>query len=281
MPRIEDHGRLSADGRFNAKSAYYFLACRRDEKAPSRQWRCGCGRVLSSQKNANVYLVMLSWESSNRKSSIAQRVEYLTLLCHLWTPAGICQFNHILRNCKWARAVWERIGIPLSKKASFNLLFTEWLRGNCETCEINQGNTPWNILLPMTVWMIWKQRNEAIFEDVPSRVGLAVSCLATACEVNETLERQTPWTKTQLQVRWYPPAIADWVKLNMDASVYMRMGSAGAGGVLKRENGNWIEVSGPNLGRDNGLLVNCGLWGTDEIFLHMSPARHIICVLYQ
>lgn len=82
-------------------------------------------------------------------------------------------------------------------------------------------------------------------------------CLSRANEISNSLQQKELKTTEAANIKWIPPP-AGWIKLNSDGSVDAR-DRAGAGGLLRGEDGNWILGYGRNLGKANSLVA--GLWG--------------------
>lgn len=54
-----------------------------------------------------------------------------------------------LLRCPKAISLWETMGIPISKRASFNLPILNWIRLNSESYRKHPLNIPWAVIFPL------------------------------------------------------------------------------------------------------------------------------------
>ena len=124
----------------------------------------------------------------------------------------------------------------------FQLSFQEWLRRNTT---INWASLPhhlpWRVYFPFTRWKLWLARNERIFKTQSrSQYSLIFSSVQTATKFHflaSTTKR--PSVQVPQLVSWLAP-LYPYFKLNIDGSALDNSGLAGARGVLRNHQAQWI-----------------------------------------
>lgn len=160
--------------------------------------------------------------------------------------------------------------------ATFKLPIYEWIRYNCEAYEKHSVDIPWNIIFPIALWLLWKQRNLEIFEGVTSSRDLHRSFLEGAAEFYAALPSHTRPENIILHFGWSPPR-EGWFKLNTDGSALGNPGKAGIGGIIRDSNGRWVKGFWRYLGYTNSLIAE--LWGArEDILLGKDLNIHALCL---
>ena len=73
--------------------------------------------------------------------------------------------DHMLLNCEYSQEIW-RFGLgKLGWKGPLLDTFKKWLEAYCFNPRRSVFSDIWNILLSTTLWLIWKEHNNRIFEN--------------------------------------------------------------------------------------------------------------------
>ncbi|CAN1758205.1 Putative ribonuclease H protein At1g65750 [Linum perenne] len=140
--------------------------------------------------------------------------------------------SHVIRDCHFALQVWKDVLPDLITDGDRSLDFKQWWR------EKLADNTS-SISVGVTAWVIWKARNELIFEGIKDSVdAIANKCrywinlILTSWKTNQ-LGREAPGLARQaLLVAWRPGD----------------EGSTAIGGVLRDSDGRFARAFCANLG---------------------------------
>lgn len=133
--------------------------------------------------------------------------------------------EHVLRECPAADEVWLRI-LPELHHKSRNMSFRNWLdygianRGNGHKPELE------NSLFALTIWWLWKWRNNAIF----------------------TGRFHSIQSKVQWESRSWKGHEEGAVKVNYDGSIDHLTNKLGCGGLIRDERDKWIGDFVNNIG---------------------------------
>ncbi|PKI34385.1 hypothetical protein CRG98_045225 [Punica granatum] len=125
---------------------------------------------------------------------------------------------------------WNSLEVPLSKRDTFILL-------------------------------IWKKRDETIFQRASNSVNLPNLCICKSAEFQALLSSTVIRTTHSMNIAWTSPP-SRWMKLNTDGSASGNPGHAGARGVLRNELGRCIRGFALFLGTTNTLVAE--LWAIRE-----------------
>ncbi|KAK4476678.1 hypothetical protein RD792_015838 [Penstemon davidsonii] len=168
--------------------------------------------------------------------------------CHSFEETII----HTLRDCTWAKRIWEFLITPTQFLSFMNLPPSSWLHDNLTGMSFNNiiyPNISWDRLFAATVWAIWKSRNSAVFAN---KVEHTREIVFTIKKMVMDFEHAFPGKKliskaTTVQADWVKPD-KGWFKVNTDGSVLVEKKSAAAGGVIRDDEGVWILGFSRNLG---------------------------------
>lgn len=100
------------------------------------------------------------------------------------------------------------------------------------------------MLFAITLWWIWKWRNDAIFSNKLAPLQVRVNWIIsqwietnnafTKAEIQMNKEKQRSWKK----MCWAKPQ-GDFMKINVDGIVNLSTNRAGCGGILRDSKGEW------------------------------------------
>lgn len=249
--------KYSSSGCFSTKTAYQ-LACGGDPGSKSEEWNW----IWKAPTHPRI--TMFLWMACHQKIPTADQLHRRGMnvnpICSR-CDRGVEDTAHVLRDCVFVSRIWRRIGIPISKRASFSLPVYDWLRINCCAYESVHMNLNWSIAFLQVIWQIWTSRNEAIFTTNAERNSLHHLCIQKATEFQASLKPQPAKSVIQIAVRWTPPP-SGWYKLNTDGSVGGISNRAGAGGLIRDERGTWTSWFSRFVGSTNSLITE--LWAVRE-----------------
>ncbi|CAN1146990.1 Putative ribonuclease H protein At1g65750 [Linum perenne] len=168
------------------------------------------------------------------------------------TYCGLCvdipeSLDHILRHCPLAEQVWSRTLPPANLFDFFSLDLGEWWKRY-----IGDGNL--SIVFGFTCWLLWKARNERIFEgksvtvhEILEQGRFWLNASNSAYQSVVDLKRSQGKEGTTTQIYW-KPAQEPGFTLNTDGSVQVSAQRAAAGGCLRNSEGRVVDAFAANLG---------------------------------
>lgn len=137
---------------------------------------------------------------------------------------------HILKDCLAVRKFWLSIGVPQALNDFFSLDLMGWLKCNflCSN-SIHASGLPWSSQFPFAMWMLWKQRNKAVFENPPLNPKLNYLYIQIAREYFYCVSKgQKIKRQIAIQVHWNRPPVG-WFKLDVDGASFGNPSKAGGG----------------------------------------------------
>ena len=164
---------------------------------------------------------------------------------------GVEDLDHLLQQCLGAEEVWQ----SLQRKGIYCQFvqedFKDWLQKNL--AGMHQDSN-WPAKFATTLWFIWKWRCAACFgstENIPTEKGLFLCDkfqeILQALESDEQLRDSPNREPTEQLVRWEPPD-EGWSVLHTNEAAKGCPGPAGAGGVIRGAQGDWIVGFSEHLG---------------------------------
>ncbi|CAN1144666.1 Putative ribonuclease H protein At1g65750 [Linum perenne] len=195
---------------------------------------------------------------------------------------------HVIRDCKVAREVWSTL-LPSGLDRNF---FTDdlqsWLQHGLQHDE-------WGLSFSITIWILWKARNEATFENKLATCDqLRLRVLHWIVGVRETMTAHSQVISkgakghVEAHIGWRAGP-SDYVTINTDGSVLQPHSQAAAGGILRTRRGHPVGSFAANLGRcsimraelraaDIGLMI---AWdkGYKKVHLQLDSLAAITAIL--
>ena len=108
------------------------------------------------------------------------------------------------------------------------------------------------------IWIIWKGRNQLVFENKELNSSLALDINHRALEYFHCAGKPLGMKcKIVKQVRWEKPCTG-WLKLNTDGASMGNTGLAGGGGLLRDKNGSWVGGFARKIGTTSSFTAE--LW---------------------
>ncbi|MED6205429.1 hypothetical protein PIB30_118394 [Stylosanthes scabra] len=187
------------------------------------------------------------------KLRIPEKIKTLIWLClHEALPTNVFRFNrgvvssmlcsrcnlypetvlHCLRDCPMARPIWDYMQFPTSDMVHSADIKT-WISSGVHLDEL---------VFCATLWWIWRDRNNSIFnpDEKWSPLKVKALSLSLAKELNLFNHMQPATVPMSLLVDWSPPN-GSIVKINCDASVHKEGHVAGFGCVIRNSTKCWIK----------------------------------------
>ncbi|CAN1195124.1 Putative ribonuclease H protein At1g65750 [Linum perenne] len=230
----------SYDGRFTIKSAYkliYDQSSQRPDVTWDKVWKWEGPCRIKFFLWLAIHERLLT-NSERVRRHLAQSAACSRCGDHLESV------SHALRDCSSAASVWDQVGFDV-RNSSWGGPFAEWmLKG------INSNN---GLLFGVTVWMIWKSRDEFIFSNsnaTASQIGHRSVRWTSA--VTDAFHRDArcfgdPRVKRWESIAW-EPGPEEWITINTDGSFLPSRRKASAGGIIRSCDGHGLVAFTMNLG---------------------------------
>ena len=109
---------------------------------------------------------------------------------------------HRLRGCEMAKTTWTSLGVQPNGNF-FEDSFPIWLEKNCKFngCRV-PNQPPWRILFPFVIWLLWKERNNAVFRGQNFRHGVHNEVVFQALEILHcVLDPKILGSRRMIQIR--------------------------------------------------------------------------------
>lgn len=131
----------------------------------------------------------------------------------------------------------------------FNDDFQRWIFQQLKSAHIHpRPAIPWPIVFSCLIRGIWLDRNNLVFNGTSKISNVTQSAIAIAAEIwAGNIARQPPHGIRLIS--WTSPN-QGWSKLNVDGATGV---AAGAGGLIRNSQGNWIHGFSKNLGTADSL----------------------------
>ncbi|CAN1851753.1 Putative ribonuclease H protein At1g65750 [Linum perenne] len=230
-------------GLFSIKSAYEILTAT-DRSIADQRWKSVWNWQGPNRVRFFLWLAVhnrLLTNSERRRRHLCN--EDICSRCRTDTEDAL----HVLRDCPLAKSTWKLLIPAVDHQSFFTGSLLEWF--------IRELNSPdRGQLVGITAWLIWKARNESIFDNVSvTSDQLCLRVLSWIAGVRETMRAhslslsEVEERRSETLISWTPPP-DDSVSINTDGSVLHLEGKAAAGGVLRNSHGSMIGAFSANLG---------------------------------
>ena len=248
----------SFQGTFNLKSAYRIAMGHEEVPKFSASWLWKANTL----PRIKTFIWMCAHNCIGVRSCLMRRGVCAEAMCPICQEAEE-SILHALRDCPWAKAVWNRLGRLEVDQVFWNSELLDWLsrNGNKRSTSVTL-KPPWEILFLFTVWNIWKSRNNFVFQRKRLNQQLHMEVLKQSYEFLHCIASPRVMTQRCVKrIRWEKPPDG-WMKLNTDGSVIGSKGVAGCGGVIRDDGGNWISGFTKRIGITNSFMAE--MWGLRE-----------------
>ncbi|XP_061340875.1 myrcene synthase, chloroplastic-like [Gastrolobium bilobum] len=248
---------LSSTGIFSIKTAYISLS-RQFDYDDSRNWCLAWDWEGPQRIRAFLWLLMGENLLSNDQRVRRHLGEDAT--CMRW-QADVEDCNHIFRECSWACQIWQLCCHGLVLNGFWEGDFVSWIERNLNR---KKENKDWRRLFGVVCWLIWKERNNGVFNDeweTPIEVVRHAMMFMHNVLVAEKMFCKAGLMVDSRSVRkphWEAPPTT-WIKLNSDGACSVKGTRLSCGGVIRSCNGDWIAGFSKGLGCGNILMAK--LWG--------------------
>ncbi|XP_061370519.1 uncharacterized protein LOC133313201 [Gastrolobium bilobum] len=224
---------LSSCGSFKVGSAYRSLSCQ-GMNVSSKSWDTVW--KWEGPQRVKLFLWLLSGNKLLTNAERYCRHMSAVDLCPRCNMAGE-DVDHVFRSCQWSQEVWsywiEKNELPYFLMADLEF----WLDNNLNRKERNMA---WRLKFGVICWLIWKHRNDLVFNgkhsfphEIFSQASLFVSNIKVA-ESILTIAGLSVDSHDKIMICWRPPPVG-WITINTDGSFSGNGGSSSCGGVVRDE----------------------------------------------
>ncbi|RYR17534.1 hypothetical protein Ahy_B03g062245 [Arachis hypogaea] len=163
---------------------------------------------------------------------------------------------HVLRDCPYAKSIWQRLNPPNGTNFFFNTDLNEWLFQNL------MANNSWNCLFGVALSSIWYFRNKLVFNGESVHVTTAVNQIRARSKeffriARSNLKPHNFQAAGDSLISWSRPD-EGYIKVNVDGSWFGHTNNAACGGVFRDSNGRFLKGFSSNLG--NYSIMHAELW---------------------
>lgn len=157
-----------------------------------------------------------------------------------WCRVHAKTAKHVLFECQFAKEVWTSSGMAQwTQSLPAETILEQFKR------LFNSGSMEQCTLLAVLCWSIWNRRNkwvwsriaDSVFGITSAAMNLLVNWKTTQRERNRCSSLPV---KSGVQ-RWQVPQ-RNWVKINIDAAVFMDLRAIGIGGIVRDERGSFLRA---------------------------------------
>ncbi|CAN1186551.1 Putative ribonuclease H protein At1g65750 [Linum perenne] len=231
-------------GKFTLKTAYEILASK-DHHMDQDIWRTIWRWNGPNRVKHFLWLVAHNRILTNAERQRRHLVDVAT--CQR-CRGGFEDTLHVVRDCQLAREVWALFIPPELSSHFFSDTLQVWLKTGLT-------HKDFEVTFGITIWILWKERNEAIFEGKPATCDqLRLRVLHWIAGVRETMRADSQVTSKDVTRRMdthigWKAGPSDCITINTDGSVIQPHSRAAAGGVLRTSLGRPVSSFAANLGR--------------------------------
>ena len=154
------------------------------------------------------------------------------------------------------KSVWQHLGQQRLNQQFYSQELRDWLISNANLkAPFIANGIPWNVVFSFAAWLIWKQRNQVVFNHKSPNLNICWLIKMQATEFFLCLNN--PKCNHQMitkHIKWERPE-SGWLKLNTDGSFDDLLGNAGGGGLIRDEQGQWVAGFTRKIGKTNSFMV--------------------------
>ncbi|CAN1161710.1 Putative ribonuclease H protein At1g65750 [Linum perenne] len=248
---------LENDGRFSVKSAYCLI------------------KDFDPVAGSSIWNKVWRWEGPNRVRHFLWLVTHGKIMTNVERARrrltddtgctecsrGAEDIEHVLRSCPFAQLVWSRVLPEIISTEKMNEPFDQWWSSAVADCRVNP-------VFGLSSWIIWRRRNQRVFEDVTLSVDEVVGqisfwaqLLSSSWKAHQVGREAPRYARQTLLIGW---RLGDegWYTLNTDGSLIPTTSSAAAGGVIRDDQGRFVLAFSSNLGSCS--IVRAEIWAILE-----------------
>ncbi|XVF88615.1 hypothetical protein PTKIN_Ptkin19aG0065200 [Pterospermum kingtungense] len=171
--------------------------------------------------------------------------------------------EHVLRSCPVAVEVWSRVLPREELLQQSGLDFDSWLRWNLVRPIRSVFAEEWRVSFAIILWWLWRWHNGVVFSDVWHSLEFKIAWIHSQLKdvvraFNVTSHGMEGIGEYRVRlVGWAKPPVR-WVKLNTDGCSKGLDEQAGAGGIFRDTNRDWLKGFMYRIGSCSAFIAE--LW---------------------
>ena len=156
--------------------------------------------------------------------------------------------------------MWIQLGVEARNQGFWNSNLQNWLSTNGKANNnFIRGKPHWRLLFPFAVWLIWRIRNQLVFNGKNPNPNLPSVINRQVVEFMHCVPLPRQSTRSVIKrVRWERPP-SGWKKLNTDGLSIGNSRRSGCGGAVRDEQGEWIAGLSRYIGTTSSFVAE--MWG--------------------
>ena len=156
--------------------------------------------------------------------------------------------------------MWIQLGMETRNQGFWNSNLQNWLSTNGKANNnFIRGKPHWRLLFPFVVWLIWKSKNQLVFNGKNPNPNLPSVINSQVVEFMHCVPLPRQSTRRVIKrVRWERPP-SGWKKLNTDGLSIGNSRRSGCGGAVRDEHGEWIAGLSRYIGTTSSFVAE--MWG--------------------
>ncbi|XP_062014092.1 uncharacterized protein LOC133730534 [Rosa rugosa] len=145
--------------------------------------------------------------------------------------------GHVLCGCPIAQEILTAPPFSIQVPITHSFIFKEWLLDQSSTLSYENFSK-----LLMLLWVLWKNRNDKLWNDNAKNASTIVACTVAWYEEFLQANRDTIMVidkRTKARAHWSPP-MSGLLCMNVDGAYVSSLQHGGIGGVMRNEKGEFI-----------------------------------------